>query len=421
MQQKSIHLKGVSIVDSLGIHSKKDLLLIDGIIEEISDNIVVNADFVVEQNALFLSAGWTDIFSNFCSTGYEHKETLESGANAAMAGGFTQVFVLPNTNPTISSQSQVKYITEKTKDLPVTIHPLGSISKKTEGTELAEMYEMNAAGAVAFTDGLNTVQSASLFLKALQYVKSFDGIVVQMPIDTAFSKLGLINEGIVSTQLGLPGIPTFAEFLMVKRDIELLRYTDSKLHITGVSTIESINLIYDAKQQGLNITCSIAPHNLLFCDEDLFNYDTNLKTNPPLRSRAEMVALKQAVLDGKVDCIASHHFPQHIDDKVCEFEYAKNGMISLQTVFTSINTILPELSTEKLIDLLSNNARKIFNLSTPKIEVGAIAELTLFSREGTSTLTKENNKSKSINSPLFGVEQKGKVIGIIHKGRLLLN
>lgn len=398
-----------------------DLLINNGVIDMIDNNILADADIVVEEEGLICSNGWVDIFSNFCSPGFEYREILESGAAAAATGGFTQVFVLPNTNPIISSQSQVNYIIEKSKELAINIQPLGAISKKNEGIELAEMYEMNNAGAVAFTDGINAVQSASLFLKALQYVKSFDGIVIQMPVDAGFSKLGLMNEGIVSTRLGLPGIPAFAESLMVKRDIELLKYTDSKLHITGVSTIESINLINDSKKLGLKITCSITPHHLLFCDEDLVEYDTNLKANPPLRSRSEMMALRQAVLDGKIDCIASHHLPHHIDDKVCEFEYAKNGMISLQTVFTSINTILPELSTEKLIDLLSINARRIFNLSTPKIEVGAIAELTLFSREGISTLTKENNKSKSTNSPLFDKQQKGKIIGVITKGRLLLN
>ena len=418
-----ILLKKVLVKDKTSSNNDMvvDLLINNGVIDMIDNNILAAADVVIEETDIICSTGWVDVFSNFCSPGFEHRETLESGAAAAIAGGFTQVFVLPNTNPIISSQSQVNFIIEKSKDFAINIQPLGAISKKIEGVELAEMYEMNNAGAVAFTDGINAVQSASLFLKALQYVKSFDGIVIQMPIDAGFSKLGLMNEGIVSTQLGLPGIPAFAETLMVKRDIELLKYTQSKLHITGVSTIESVNLINDAKKQGLNITCSVTPHNLLFCDEDLVEYDTNLKTNPPLRSRAEMLALRQAVLDGKIDCIASHHLPHHIDDKVCEFEYAKNGVISLQTVFTSINTILPELSTENLIDLFSNNARSIFNLSTPKIEVGAIAELTLFSREGTSTLTKENNKSKSTNSPLFDKQQKGKVIGVITKGRLLLN
>ncbi len=418
-----ILLKNILIKDnqSLFNNSKKDILINDGIIVKIDAEINVTDAVIFNQENVIASIGWIDIFSNFCEPGLEHKETLETGAGAAVAGGFTQAFVLPNTNPTISTQSQVSYVVEKSNQLPITLHPIGSISKKVEGNELAEMYDMQNSGAIAFSDGTNAVQSASLFLKALQYVKAFDGIVMQMPIDAGFSKLGLMSEGIVSTQLGLPGIPAFAETLMIKRDIELLRYTQSKLHITGISTAESVELINEAKQQGLQITCSVAPHHLLFCDEDLVDYNSNLKLNPPLRCRADMLALRQALLDGKIDCIASHHFPQHIDDKICEFEYAKNGMISLQTVFSSINNAMPQLSTESLIALLSTNARNIFGLPKPIIQEGAKAELTLFNRDDFSTLTKENNKSKSINSPFFNQPQKGKVVGVVTKGKLLLN
>jgi dihydroorotase len=419
-----ILIKNVGIIDPQfdvnGIIIK-DLLINDGVIDNIAEEININADIIFEEADLKVSLGWVDIFSNFCSPGFEHKETFESGVASAIAGGFTQVFVLPNTNPTTSSQSQVNYILEKSKGLKINVSPIASISKKIDGGELAEMYDMFNAGAVAFSDGTSPVQSTSLFLKALQYIKPFNGTIIQSPIDASFSKIGLINEGIISTRLGLPGIPDFAENLMIKRDIELLRYAQSKLHLTGISTIEGINLIESAKKEGLNITCSVAPHHLLFCDEDLVNYDTNLKVNPPLRTRTEMVALRQAVLDGKVDCIASHHLPQHIDEKICEFEYAKNGMISLQTVFTSLNTLFPELSTQKIVDLLCIHPRKIFNLPIPKIEVGMKADLTLFTRNNTTKLTKMNNKSKSINSPLIDVEQQGKVIGVVSKGILLLN
>jgi dihydroorotase len=265
------------------------------------------------------------------------------------------------------------------------------------------------------------VQSANLFLKALQYVKAFNGVLLQMPIDNSFSKQGLMNEGIISTQLGLQGIPTFSEILMIKRDIELLKYTQSKLHITGISSIESIELIEEAKQQGLQITCSIAPQNLLFCDEDVALYDTNLKLNPPLRNRENMMAMRQAVIDGKIDCIASHHQPQHIDNKICEFEYASNGSISLQAVFSILNDTLPTISTKKIVDLLSNNARAIFGLNKPSISVGEKAEFTLFNRSEIFKLTKENNKSKSSNSTIFNQPLIGKVRGIVSKGKLHLN
>ena len=419
----TILLKEVLITDSNSKHHNqvKDIFIDNGVIEKIDTSITANANVVLHQPNTIVSTGWVDIFSNFNDPGFEHKETLETGANTAIAGGFTTLFTLPNTKPTICTQSQVSYIVEKSKTLPVHIFPLGAISKKAEGNELAEMYDMKNSGAIAFSDGLNAVQSASLFTKALQYVKAFNGILIQMPVDNGLSKLGLMNEGITSTQLGLPGIPAFAETLMIKRDIELLKYTQSKLHITGVSTIESVELIDEAKKQGLQISCSVAPYHLFFCDEDLVTYDTNLKVNPPLRSKSDMLALQQALLDGKIDCIASHHFPQHSDDKVCEFEYAKNGMIGLQTLFAVINDILPQLSTTNLVNILSKNASNIFGLPANTIEEGATASLTLFNRNQTTTLTNENNKSKSANTAFLNKQLKGKVIGVVNKGKLFLN
>jgi dihydroorotase len=207
----------------------------------------------------------------------------------------------------------------------------------------------------------------------------------------------------------------------VKRDIDLARYTGSKLHITGVSTAISLDLIAAAKKEGLPISCSVTAYQLHFCDEDLVNYDTNLKLNPPLRTRKDMLALQNAVRNGLVDCIASHHLPQNWDNKVCEFEYAKSGMIGLQTSFVALNSILPELSSEQLIALLSTNARNIFAIPTTNINVGSKAELTLFSRSGKTTLTVQNNKSKSSNSAFLNTELNGKVLGILHKGQIITN
>lgn len=419
----TILLKEVLIVDNESKVNNlvKDIFIDDGIIKKIDNNIAVEADVVFSEPNVTVSPAWVDVFSDFSNPGFEFRETLETAAAVAIAGGFATVFSLPNTNPVVANHTQVNYIIQKAQYLPINILPLGAISKETNGKELAELYDMKNAGAIAFSDGLSTIQSTSLFTKALQYVKAFNGTLIQMPIDTSFSKLGLINEGIVSTQLGLPGIPDFAEVLMIKRDIELLRYTQSKLHITGISTIEGVNCIDDAKKEGLQISCSVTPHHLFFCDEDLTTYNTNLKTNPPLRTRDNMLALQQAVIDGKVDCIASHHSPQHTDDKVCEFEYAKNGMIGLQTVFATINTILPQLSNTHLVDLLSTKASKIFNLSSHKIEEGNVASLTLFNRKKTFILTKENNKSKSLNSPFFDIALTGNVMGVVNKGNLFLN
>jgi len=401
----------------------KDILITDGIISAIGDTITEKTDQVIEQNGLCVSIGWMDSFSNFSDPGYEYKETLETGAKAAAAGGFTDVMVLPNTNPVVHSKSQVEYIVQKAKGLAVTIHPIGAVTKNAEGKDLAEMYDMHQSGAVAFGDGTNSIQSAGLLLKALQYVKSFDGTVIQIPDDKSIGANGLMNEGIVSTQLGLPGKPTIAEELLVARDIKLARYADSKLHFTGVSSAKSLEYIKRAKDSGVQVTCSVTPYHLFFTDSDMKSYDTNLKVNPPLRLETDRQALLKAVADGTVDSIASHHFPQNWDSKTCEFEYAKEGMIGLESLFG----VLGELSTSaslsigNLVDILSIPPRKIFGLAIPEIKEGATACLTLFNADEEYTFEEKMIKSKSKNSPFVGKKLKGKVIGIVNKDKVELN
>ena len=418
-----ILLKQVAVADTGSPHngSVKDILITDGIITRIEPLLNVAADEIIDCKNTSVSPGWVDIFSQFCDPGFEHKETVESGAAAAIAGGYTQVFTLPNTNPVVHNKAQVEYIVQKSKPLPVCIHPLGAVTKSCEGKELAEMYDMYASGAVAFSDGTNAVQSAGLMVKALQYVKAFNGVVVQVPVDKSIGQFGLMHEGIVSTRLGLPGIPAMAEELMVARDIKLARYADSKLHFTGVSSPKSLEYIKRAKDAGLQVTCSVTPYHLFFCDEDLEQYDTNLKVNPPLRSRTDMLALREAEKIGLVDCIASHHLPQDWDSKTCEFEYAKNGMIGLQTCFAAVQTVIPELSGTDIANLFSLNARKIFNLNDATIKEGNAAEITLFNAAEEFVLSKEQVKSKSQNSAFIDQKLKGKVIGIFAKGNLVLN
>ena len=248
---------------------------------------------------------------------------------------------------------------------------------------------------------------------------AIDAAIIQLPDDKSISAHGLMNEGIASTRLGLPGKPAIAEELMIARDIELLKYTKSRLHITGVSTKKGIELIAVAKQQGVNISCSVTPYHGWFCDEDLADYDTNLKVNPPLRTRADMMAIRKAVQDGTVDCIASHHMPQHWDDKTCEFEYAKNGMIGLQTLFGTVNNFENDL--QKLISQLTIAPRNIFGLTIPEIKEGTKACLTLFNPSQEYIFEEKMILSKSHNSPFIGKKLKGKVIGVINKNKTVLN
>lgn len=402
-------------------HSVKDIFIKDGIIAEIGKDLSAKADSVVEEKDMIVSPGWIDIFSHFNDPGNEQRETLETGAKAAAAGGFTQVCIVPNTNPVTDTKAQVEYIVSKSKDLPVSVHPLGAITKKAGGKELAEMYDMKNSGAVAFSDGTSPVQSAGLMVKALQYIKAFDGTLIQVPDDNTLSGHGLMNEGITSTRLGLPGIPSIAEELLIKRDIDLVRYTGSKIHFTGVSTSKSIELIKAAKAEELNVSCSVTPYHLIFSEEDLVNYDTNLKVSPPLRTKADVAALKNAVLNGDVDCVATHHFPHHPDNKVCEFEYAKNGMIGLESAFSLVNTAVPGLPDEKIVALFSINPSNIILCGNRAIEKNSEAALTIFSRKINYTFEQGNIKSRSSNSPVTGMQLTGKVIGIINKGKLFLN
>jgi dihydroorotase len=415
-----ILLRQVRVIDpSSPFHQQTiDIFIQNGVIAE-AGKVNRSTDQEINISGLSVSPGWLDIFSHFWDPGFEYKETLESGAASAAAGGFTDVMVLPNTNPVLHNKAGIEYIVQRSRNLAVTIHPIAAITRNTEGKELAEMYDMHQSGAVAFSDGTNTIQSGGLLLKALQYIKAINKTIIQLPDDKSISASGLMNEGIISTQLGLPGKPAIAEELMIARDIELAKYTNSKLHFTGISTARSVELISKAKSEGLLISCSVTPYHLCFTDSDLTSYDTNLKLNPSLRTKNDRDALREGVMNGTIDCIASHHMPQDTDHKVVEFEYAHDGMIGLETAFAVVRTCLPELPLEKIIDLFCIKPRKLFDLPVPVIGKDQTACISLF-------LPDENwnvgmQKSKSKNSAFTGKTLKGRAMGIINKEKLFLN
>jgi dihydroorotase len=401
--------------------SQQDILIQDGQITAIGQQLAVDDAECIRMDSLQVSPGWVDPFAHFNDPGAEHKETLESGAAAAAAGGFTHVFVIPNTKPAIDAKTQVEYVMAKAGKLPVRVLPLGAITKNAEGKELAEMYDMQASGAIAFSDGLKPVQSSGLLVKALQYVKAFGGLLIQIPDDTSLAPHGLMNEGIISTRLGLPGKPMMAEELMVARDIKLARYAGSRLHFTAVSSSKSLEYIRRAKEGGIDITCSVTPYHLYYCDEDLQQYDTNLKVNPPLRTAADRAALRKALAEGLIDSIATHHQPHDYDAKILEFEYAKFGMIGLESAFGVVQQSVPELSQDQLVKIFSINSRKIFGLPEAIIDTGSLADLTLYQPTTEYTFSEKEIRSKCQNSPFIGQSLKGKIIGTILGTKLSLN
>ena len=418
-----ILLQQAHIIDPQSAHHGKvrDILIENGKIQDIGEKLTVSPDRKIDHPGLHVSPGWVDIFANFCDPGYEFKETVETGAAAASSGGYTDVFIIPNTKPPIDTKAQVEYIRQKSRWLATSVHPIGAITKNLDGKELAEMYDMHTSGAVAFGDGIKPVQSAGVLLKALQYVRAFDGVIIQIPDDQSIGASGLINEGIISTRLGLPGKPALSEELIIARDIKLARYAESRIHFTGVSSPKSLEYIKRAKDSGLSVTCSVSPAHLYFSDEDLLEYDTNLKVYPPLRTKSMAAELRKAVLDGTIDCIATHHLPHEFDSKVLEFEYARYGMTGLETSYGMLKTILPDVREEKCIELLSLNPRKIFGLQQETIEKGREVRMSLFLPEESWVPDAAGMKSKSRNSPMIGVSLRGKPYGIINGDKSFFN
>ncbi len=419
-----ILIRKAKVIDpQSGFHDKvADLLIEDGVIKNIAVGIKAKADKVIEAKGLCVSPGWVDVFADYREPGFEQKETILSGLACAAAGGFTDVLLAPNTQPAITNKSAIQYVSGKAKGNVVRLHPIGSASQNTDGKDLAEMLDMRANGAIAFSDGWKPLQNANLVMKALEYVKAFHGTLIQIPIDASLAAGGLMNEGIVSTGLGMAGIPALAETIVVYRDLELLRYTNSKLHFAGVSTAGSVAMIRKAKAEGLAVTCSVTPYHLALTDIFLTGYDSVYKVAPPLRGETDRQALIAGLKDGTIDCIASFHRPQDWDAKTREFEYAADGMAVQEIAFNILwDALKGEITIDRLIEAMTIIPRDIFGMEVREIKKGETASLTLFTETGNSTLDEANVASASRNNPFIGQRLKGKVLGIINEHQLHLN
>ncbi|OXA76142.1 dihydroorotase [Flavobacterium aquidurense] len=414
-----IIIRSAKIIDSKSpFHNQTvDLLIADGLIEKIGNSILDIEDTTeVKFDNLHLSQGWFDSSVSFGEPGFEDRETIANGLNVAAKSGFTGVALQPNSFPVIDNQSQVNFVKNKANGFATELFPIGALTKASEGKDMAELFDMKKAGAVAFGDYNKSLDNANLLKIALQYVQDFDGLVIAYSQDTNIKGNGVANEGIVSTKLGLKGIPNLAEELQVARNLFLLEYTGGKLHIPTISTAKSVELIKEAKAKGLQVSCSVTVHHLVLTDEKLEGFDTRFKVTPPLRTETDRTALINAALDGTIDMITSDHNPIDIEFKKMEFDTAKNGTIGLESAFGALLAVLP---LETVIEKLTLG-KAVFGIENNTIAEGSIANFTFFTPEGKSTFTKENILSKSKNSAFLGTEIKGSVYGILNQNKLVI-
>jgi dihydroorotase len=417
-------IRQATIVDPLSSHhgKKKDLLIHNGIIEKIADQINEGADQEISIPGLHASPGWVDMQANFRDPGHEYKENLASGARAAASGGFTGVCLQTSTAPALDTKASIEYIKRSSAALPVHIYPMGAVTHAREGKEMAELFDMYQAGAIAFSDDKRYIENPKLLELALNYVKNFNGLLIHFADTPALSAKGMMHEGETSVFLGMKGIPAMAEEQGLSRDLYLLEYTNGKIHYNLLSTQGSMNLVKEAKTKKLQITAGIGAHQVFYTDEVLKAFDSVHKVNPPYRDKKDVDALIDALIDGTVDIICSDHSPEDVENKNLEFEYARHGIINMQTAFPVANTVLrKKISLPQLIQKFSTNPRKILGLPAATIQEGQEAELTLFDPEAPFTFTRETNASNSHNSPFFGVELTGKVHGIFCKGKAVMN
>lgn len=417
-------LKNATIVSKSSSFNEHqvDILIEKGVITKIGKNLKNSSAKEISSKNLHVSAGWFDMRSLFPDPGLEHKETIESGLNAAAAGGFTGVATLPNTFPVRSSKSEILYALKQSANHVVNHFPYGAISDNIEGGNLAELFDMNKAGAIAFTDGRKTIANSNLMLRALLYANGFNGLIINTPNDRDISQEGKVNEGLMSTQLGLKGLPALAEELMINRDLFLVEYTEGKLHLGPISSQKSVDLIKQGLNLGKQVSCEVSIMNLAFTDEALVEFDTNFKVFPPLRTSTDQKALIKGLKEGTIGVISSNHIPENIENKDVEFDHAAFGVTALETFYNIYQTyISSKLPLSTFVESITTNPRKILGLPEVKLEEGKAANLTLFDPDETFVYQKTNRKSLSANNPLFDKKLKGKVLGIINGSKSFLN
>ena len=413
-------LKSATIIDTTSPFHKqtKDILITDGIIVKIDDHISYELECnTIELDDLTISSGWFDTSVSLGEPGYEERETIQHGLNVAAKSGFTAVAINPNTKPITEHKAAIEFLINKANGYATDLFPIGALTQESKGIEMAELFEMQQSGAIAFGDYKKPIANDNLLKIALLYAQNFDGLIMSFPKNKSIAGEGVANEGINSTLLGLKGIPSLAEEIQISRDLFLLEYTGGKLHIPTISSAKSVQLIKEAKEKGLDVSCSVSVHHLFLTDDELHDFDANKKVNPPLRTKEDRYALIEGVKNGIIDMITTDHNPIDIEHKKIEFSTAKDGTIGFESAFGALNTIF---DLETIQRCLSTLPRQRFGIEFNSIEEKNKANLSLFSSKNEYNFTEKHVLSTSKNSIFYNKVLKGTVYGSYNNNQLIL-
>lgn len=413
-------LKAVRIFDKTSSYHQqtKDILIENGVIAQIDSQITVTDALVIEGEQLVVSKGWTDLKAYLSDPGEEYKETIEKSLDAAAFGGFTHICSLPSTHPVADNKTQIEYQLRKSENHLVQLHPFGAVTKGLEGKEMAEFYDMTQSGAVAFTDDMRRINSGILY-RSLFYAKTFGGRIVTFANDEAISKDGIVNEGKTSALTGLKASPSVSEWIDIERNVRLAEYTGGILHLTGISTAHGVELIRDAKKQGIHVTCDVHVEHLIFNEDANLSFDSNYKFFPVLRTEEDRKALWAGLKDGTIDYIVSNHRPRDTEEKEVVFDDAAFGTIRFQTVINEL-MLAPEFDLELVLDVLSNKNRSFLFPEVKGIEVGEMADMTVFDPTKEWSFTAENLLSGCRNTYMLNQNLKGAVVAVVNRGQIQL-